>query len=38
MLHVFWLDVKYTLNVVQNILVSIKCIDTSQKSNQFTIK
>ncbi len=31
MLHVFWLDVKYTLNVVQNILVSIKCIDTSQK-------
>jgi hypothetical protein len=26
MLHVIWLDVKYTLSVVQNILVYIKCI------------
>ncbi len=26
MLHVLWLDVKYTLGVVQNILVYIKCI------------
>jgi hypothetical protein len=31
MLHLFWLDVKYTLSVVQNILVYIKCIGTSQK-------
>jgi hypothetical protein len=31
MLHVLWLDVKYTLSVVQNILVYIKCISTSQK-------
>ncbi len=31
MLHVLWLDVKYTLSVVQNILVYIKCIGTSQK-------
>jgi hypothetical protein len=31
MLHVLWLDVKYTLSVVQNILVYIKCIGTAQK-------
>jgi len=31
MLRLFWLDVKYTLSVVQNILVYIKCIGTSQK-------
>jgi len=30
MLHVFWLHVKYTL-VVQNILMYIKCIGTTQK-------
>jgi hypothetical protein len=31
MLHIFWLHVKYTFNVVQNTLVHIKCIGTSQK-------
>jgi hypothetical protein len=31
MLHVLWLDVKYILSIVQNILVYIKCIGTSQK-------
>ncbi len=31
MLHVFWLPVKYTLNVVQNTLIYIKCIGTPQK-------
>ncbi len=31
MLCVLWLDIKYTLIVVQNILVYIKCIGTSQK-------
>jgi hypothetical protein len=31
MLHVFWLHVKYTLNVVQNMSVYIKCIGTPQK-------
>jgi hypothetical protein len=31
MLHVPWLDVKYVLSVVQNTLVYIKCISTSQK-------
>jgi hypothetical protein len=31
MLHVFWLHVKYTLNVVQNTWVYIKCIGTPQK-------
>jgi len=31
MLHVLWLNVIYILNVVQNILVYIKCIGTSQK-------
>jgi len=31
MLHVPWLHFKYTLNVVQNILVYIKCIGTLQK-------
>jgi hypothetical protein len=31
MFHVLWLDVKYIFSVVQNILVYIKCISTSQK-------
>ncbi len=30
MLHVPWVDVKYILSVVQNILSYIKCIGTSQ--------
>ncbi len=31
MLHEPWLDVKYIFSVVQNTLVYIKCISTSQK-------
>jgi hypothetical protein len=31
MLHEPWLDVKYTFSVVQNTLIYIKCIGTSQK-------
>jgi hypothetical protein len=31
MLHVLWLDVKYNLSAVQNILVYKKSIGTSQK-------
>jgi hypothetical protein len=40
MLHVFWLHVKYTLNVVQSTLVYIKCIGIryATKSNQVTTK
>jgi len=34
MLHVHWLNVKYTFSVVQNILVYIKCIGTSQKTTK----
>jgi len=38
MLHEPWLDVKHILSVVQNTLVYIKCISTSQKNNQITTK
>jgi hypothetical protein len=31
MFHVLWLDVKYILSLLQNILVYIKCTGTSQK-------
>jgi hypothetical protein len=31
MLNIPWLHVKYTFNVVQNTLVYIKCIGTSQE-------
>jgi hypothetical protein len=37
MLHVPWLDVKYILSVVQNILVYIKCIGKSQKLTELQL-
>jgi len=37
MIHVPWLDVKYILSVVQNILVYIKCIGTSQKVTELQL-
>jgi hypothetical protein len=37
MLHEPWLDIKYILSVVQNTLVYIKCISTSQKKTNLQI-
>jgi hypothetical protein len=37
MLHEPWLDVKYILSVVQNTLVYIKCISTSQKKTKLQL-
>jgi len=37
MFHEPWLDVKYTFSVVQNILVYIKCISTSQKITELQL-
>jgi hypothetical protein len=37
MFHEPWLDVKYTLSVVQNTLVYIKCISTSQKITELQL-
>jgi len=37
MLHVPWLDVKYIFSVVQNILVYIKCVGTSQKVTELQL-
>jgi len=37
MLHIFWLHVKYTFNVVQNILVYINCIGTPQKKTKLQL-
>ncbi len=37
MLHEPWLDVKYILSVVQNTLIYIKCISTSQKKTKLQL-
>jgi len=37
MLHEPWLDVKYIFNVVQNTLIYIKCIGTSQKITELQL-
>jgi len=37
MLHVPWIHVKYTFNLVQNTLVYIKCIGTPQKATKLQL-
>jgi hypothetical protein len=37
MLHEPWLDAKYTFSVVQNTLIYIKCIGTSQKITELQL-
>jgi hypothetical protein len=37
MLHEPWLDVKYIFSVVQNTLIYIKCIGTSQKITELQL-